>query len=61
MCWTRASRYGLGEVSDCDIVLGTNALGSLGFNITHPNGAMVTPAKITELPVTCATNKERNY
>ena len=44
--WTR-------EVSDSDIMLGTNALGSLEFNITHPNGAMVTPAKVAELPATC--------
>ena len=44
-----------GEVSDCDIVLGTNVLGSLGFNITYPNGAMVTPAKVAELPVTSHT------
>lgn len=27
-----------GEVRDCGIVIGTNALSNLGFNITHPNG-----------------------
>ena len=32
-----------GELSDCALVLGTNALGNLGFQITHPNGSAVQP------------------
>ena len=37
-----------GEVSDCGIVIGTNALSSLGFDITHPDGTTVVPATIVE-------------
>lgn len=32
-----------GEMNNCGVVLGTNSLGSLGFNITHPSGAAVQP------------------
>ena len=37
-----------GEVSDCGIVIGTNALSSLGFDIIHPDGTTVVPATIVE-------------
>ena len=38
-----------GEVNDCCIVIiGTNALGSLGFDITHSDGTTVVPATIVE-------------
>ena len=32
-----------GDVYDCALVLGTNALETLGFRITNPNGEMVSP------------------
>ena len=32
-----------GEINNCGIVLGTNSLSSLGFNITHPSGSAVQP------------------
>ena len=35
-----------GEMIKCGVVLGTNALSSLGFNITHPSGVVIQP--ITE-------------
>ena len=44
--------------SGCDIVLGTNALGSLGFNITNPNRATIKPAKVVKPPVICHNQEE---
>ena len=35
-----------GELSDCALVLGTNALESFGFQITHPGGGIVQPVKV---------------
>lgn len=32
-----------GDLEDCTLVLGTNALEALGFRITHPNGELVSP------------------
>ena len=37
-----------GEVRDCGIVIGTNALSNLGFNITHPNGTTIIAADASE-------------
>ena len=37
-----------GEVRDCGVVIGTNALSNLGFNITHPNGTTVIAADAKE-------------
>ena len=34
------------ELSDCALVLGTNALESLGFQITHPDGGVVEPIMV---------------
>ena len=34
-----------GETKTCGVVLGTNALSSFGFTITHPNGAAVQPTE----------------
>ena len=33
-----------GELYNCRLVLGTNALEPLGFQITHPSGERVSPA-----------------
>ena len=33
-----------GDLHDCALVLGTNALETLGFRITNPNGELVSPA-----------------
>ena len=35
-----------GELSDCALVLGTNALENFGFQITHPDGGIVQPVKL---------------
>ena len=35
-----------GELSDCALVLGTNALESFGFQIIHPDGGVVEPVMV---------------
>lgn len=44
-CFVLASEEPIwgGEVANCDIILGTNALVSLGFRVTHSNGTEVHP------------------
>ena len=39
-----------GELKDCALVLGTNALQSLGFQIMHPNGSLVQPVGVKAKP-----------
>ena len=35
-----------GELKDCGLILGTNALVSLGFMVYHANGATIQPERI---------------
>ena len=42
-----------GELANCEVILGTNALSSLQFRIVLPDGSMVEPdSDDTEKPVT---------
>jgi len=62
-CFVRASEKPIwsGEVANCGIILGTNALISLGFRATYSNGTEVHPEGHKGCVATVQQNGVANY